>query len=406
MLAVGLDALTFERLREMTEGSGLLPAAASPTGAFEQAASPGGTLLVLLGWQRDHEREMAQFCMALRRASRGRPCRVVAVCDVAEREPPPCSAGRGVDDVLLRPFGRDIVARLRRVLEARESEGQHQTPQQALEESLEERKSGEVVVRSGGVSGVIHVQDGHVVWAHLSSEPTSMREVVSQAGVDLDQHLISAITEECRMRGAHFMDVLVSWGVLDEARGREAIREHVAGRVRLILELPDAVGMFLPRSRRDTARHRFRTSELPVLRAPSEPPESAELLVAPRSERLAPMPLLKLAELVRSALSMRGALGAAVFDRKTGVSLLFDGDNVDADIVWTQLTLLSALGPGAEDVMAVANDFGYLLRPLKSASSLALFVVVSLSATTVGLARARLGVICASYPRGEASMTG
>lgn len=118
------------------------------------------------------------------------------------------------------------------------------------------------------------------------------------------------------------------------------------------------------------------------------------------------MPLLKLAELVRSALSMRGALGAAVFDRKTGVSLLFDGDNVDADIVWTQLTLLSALGPGAEDVMAVANDFGYLLRPLKSASSLALFVVVSLSATTVGLARARLGVICASYPRGEASMTG
>lgn len=391
LLAVDLDGLTLERLRASVRGTDLELWPVSREGAVEHASSAAGPLVAILEWVEGEEEEAARFCDALRRASRPHRCHVLALGSLAEEAALLRAMEGPCDDVLCRPLGGDLLFRLLRASRAARAAAAPDTPRDALEEALRSGKEGEVAVRAGEVTAFIHVQDGHVVWANVSSSPASMEEIVRHAGVDLDRDHVAAINEECRSTGAHFMDVLIAWNLIDEARAREAIRAFVADRVERALVLPGAVALFLPRPRPRSERLLFRPSEIPSLRLPAvAEPLSMRFDAGPVSQSRAPLPLGEIAEIVQRAAAIQGAVGAAVLDRKTGASLFHAGAEMDTTVAWSQLTTLASLGPAAEDVMATGAERCFLLRPLRFAPTLAVFVALSLSSTTIGLARATL----------------
>lgn len=401
LLAVDLDDLTLGRLRVAVRGTDLSLSAVTREQAALRAATAGGPIIVLLEWTEEDEEEQERFCQALRQSARPNHCHIVALGGLSDPATLFRAMEGAVDDVMSRPFGGDLVFRIHQVVRAARERSAPPTPRDALEEALKSPLGGEVAVRSGDVTAFIHVQNGHVVWANVSSVPASMEEVVGQAGVSLDRDLIAAVKEECRATGAHFMDVLIEWKILDEARAREAVRAFVAGRVKIALDLPGASALFLPRTRPHTERMGIRASEIPSLRAPSitqgapgdEAPISLRFDAGPPSVSRAPLPLAEIASIVNEAVQVDGAVAAAVLDRKTGASLFHAGDEMDSTVAWAQLGTLAALGSSADDVLAAAGERCFITRPLRFATSLALFVAVSLSSTTVGMARTTIARI-------------
>jgi DNA-binding response OmpR family regulator len=398
ILAVELDDLTLERLRASVRGTELALLPVSRDDAVEHAVLSAGPLVVLLEWlEGDEEEETRRFCEMLRRTCKRARCHILALGSLPDEAALLRAMAGPVDDVLSRPFGGDLALRLRRALRIAGSGRTLDHPRDALDEALASPTGGEVAVRSGDVTAFIHVQDGHVVWANVSSVPASMEEVVRHAGVQLDRDLIAAVKAECRASNKHFMDVLVTWSVVDEARAREAVRVFVAGRVEMALALPGAAALFLPRARPRAERIRIRASEIPSLRAVSvDGPTSARFDTGPPSQsRRPPLPLVEIAAVVQQAAAIEGAMGAAILDRNTGASLYHTGHEADSNVAWSQLTTLAALGPSAEDVMAADGERCFITRPLRFAPSLALFVALSLSATTLGLSRMTVARIAA-----------
>lgn len=396
VLAVDLDELTMERVKSAVRGTEFTAVGVSPGEALDHVAKADVPVIILLPWSAEQEEELSRLCDALRAATRSDRCYIVALGALSERSVLLHAAEGPANDVLSRPFGGDmLLVRLRQALRAMRGAKLALTPRDALQEALASAGGGEVVVRSGDVAAWIHVQDGHIVWVNVSSVPTTMDDVTRHGGLTLDREALDAVREESRRTGAHFMDVLVRWGLISEERAREAVRTVVDERVKLVLELPEAVGLFLPKVRAQGSRLRFRASEIPSLRDAGRALLRRQMVEAldfssggpPPSSRAPALPLVEIALFVEEAAAVEGAVGAAILDRKTGVCLHHSGIDIDTQIAWSQVSTLAALGPDAGEAVASAGDRCYLARPLLEVPSLVLFVVFSLSETTLGLAR-------------------
>ncbi len=220
-------------------------------------------LIVLLAWNDGQEAEQARLCRALRTIARRGWCYIVALSGL----PSPAAStvmADAVNDVVLRPFGAEVLVRLRRAQrDLQAPRAAPVTPREALQEALESVSGGEVAVRSGDVVGTIHVQNGFLVWANLSSLPATIEDVVRHAGISIEPDVIAAIREESRATRAHFMDVLVNWSLIEPDHAKEALRAFVAERVKLVLDLPGASALFLPKTRRHNETMRFSAEEIP-----------------------------------------------------------------------------------------------------------------------------------------------
>lgn len=395
MLAVELDDLTLGRLRAALRDSELTLKVVSAAEALELVHAAEVPPIVLLEWADDEE--TVELCRALQAPARSRRPHLLAFGGPSSQPSLQQALDGSVDDVLCRPFSEELLlGRLRQGLRAIQSAGSTLTPHDALREALASSSGGEVVFRSHGVTGVVHVQGGYVVWANLSSVPATMEEVVRHAGVSLDREIATAVKEECRTTGASFADVLVQWGVLEERPMREAVRCFLADRVSRIVALPDAAALFLPRSRPHSERFRFRASEIPSLQgldgSSAHGTQSAPC-ASPTSRRLISRPPLDVAEIARGAMRLDGAVAAAVLDRKTGACLHSEGAELDSQVVWSQLGTLAALGPTAVDVLAASAERCFVTRALHGAPGLVLFVALDLGSTTVGMARTAIAQI-------------
>lgn len=398
IVAIDLDDLTLGRLKMAARGSGLSIKPVVPEGAIEHVRTRVGPFVVMLEWREEEEEERRRLCRALRAAAGASKCHIVALGGMADHAALERAMEEAADDVLCRPFGAEVLLRLRRAVHAAQSSNGVITPRAALDEALASVPGGEVVVRSGRVVAVIHVQDGYIVWANLSSMPAAMEDVTRSAGVHLDAETISAVKQECRAKGTHFMDVLVAWGTIERDRAREAVREFVAERVKLVLELPEASALFLPKARIHSERLRFSANEIPSLRPSSIVPSgdiSSFDAPAPSSRSFGNVPVENVAWSFNEAAKLEGVLSVAVLERKTGASVFATSGELDTGIAWSQLGTLAALGREADDVLACAGDRCFVTRVLRAAPSLALFVVLSLSATTVGLARSSVAQVAA-----------
>ncbi len=406
MLAVSLDELTLSRLRAAVKDTELVISAISRDELVVVAPMVGGPTIVLLEWTDENKNEQLELCRALRQLDVRGHCRLIAlggVSDATLGEATLAAAGGAVDDVLGRPFGGDLTFRLRSLMRRTTPPPATDEVRKALEEALDDPKGGEVVVRSGEVTASIHVQEGRVVWADVSSTPASMGEVVGHAGVELDRDLSDAVREECRATGRHFMDVLIEWQVIDEAGAREAVRAFVAGRVESALVLSAAKALFLPRSRPYSGRLSLDADQIPaLLPAPVSQPTLIDA-APPSSLRAPPLAMDEMVDVVRAALRIEGARAASVVDRKSGSSYINDGEEIDAAVVWSHLATLDSLGARGEDVVGVTGKNCFMVRPLRRATSLVLFVAFSLEQTTLGMARAEVAQLAAGYPPKRAS---
>jgi CheY-like chemotaxis protein len=395
VLAVGLDDLTLGRVKSALRGTELVLQSVSAETAIQRAEAESGPIIGLLEWTEEHEAQQSRLCEALRRAARPGQCYIVALGGLSDRALARAMEGPA-NDVLSRPFGGDalLLVRLRQALRTMTSAHAPVTPRDALAEALQSPSGGEIVVRAGDVVGHIHVQNGFIVWANLSSVPATMEEVVRHAGIDPGPEIIAAAKEESRATRAHFMDVLVAWNVIEPDRAKEAVRTFVAARVELVLELPGASALFLPKARQHTEHLRFSAGEIPSVRVPSNgPPRVGTPFPALPPAGQATLPLGKISHLFQQATQLDGVISVAILDRATGASLLLSGAEIDTGVAWSQLTLLAALGARAEDVMGAAGEHCFVARPLRVAPALALFVVLSQATTNLGLARSMVARI-------------
>ncbi len=398
VIAIDVDDLTFGRLKTAVSSTEFAVDKVSCEEALDKVQSGGAFGIVLLEWSHEEHAERARLCEALRRSAGARRLYIVALGGPADHAALLQATQGPADDALNRPFDGDLLLlRLRRALRTM-STAVDVNASHALGEALS-HGSGEVCVRSGDTVARIHVQGGHIVWANLSSAPATIEDVAAHGGVSLDADLIAAVKQECRSTGAHFMDVLVTWGVIEQEHARETVRSFVSERVKLIQELPNAKALFLPSARpqASTERIRFRASEIPTLKLLGASPADSILEVpVPESRKTPALSLGALVELVEAAMRTEGAVSAAVMERGTGACLYHDaGGELDTEIAWSQLSALASLGPGAEEVLALAGSRCFVTRPLRDAPSLILFVSFDSSAISLGLARTAIAAVAA-----------
>ncbi|MEZ4302792.1 MAG: hypothetical protein R3B70_48160 [Polyangiaceae bacterium] len=306
-----------------------------------------------------------------------------------------------VNDVVFLPVSRELLlVRLQRGVRFMDAARTSRGPRRVLEEALISEEGGEVAVRAAGVVARVHVRNGAVVWAHLSSAPVKLEDLVIAAGAPNDPELFAALKDECRRTRAHFMDVLVRWGVLTEERARETLRAFTAARLEAVLELPGASAFFIPSpgtyggpvsvraeeasaflSRRDAApvSHSRRRESVPYeLASPGEP--------APPCPPFA-------GALLDAAAKVDGADSALLFHLPTRQCLMRRGAEVDGESLEPHLRALQGLGLDGGEILAGGANRSVITRSVPGAPSLALVVALSSGATMLGLARAQIAQI-------------
>ena len=68
--------------------------------------------------------------------------------------------------------------------------------------------------------------------------------------------------EHCKGTDEGFGETLVEWGLMSREAFREVLRAHVAMRFRAILDLPEAVALFVPQARPYRSELTFSLDEL------------------------------------------------------------------------------------------------------------------------------------------------
>lgn len=290
----------------------------------------------------------------------------------------------GADDVLIKPFSAEsLLSRLRLAARRRASGAQFlASPREALREALESGRGGEVVVRQGDQVGRVHVIDGGVAWATASGGPARVQDIVRHAGVTLDDEVVRALLEECRRTGQHFAEVLVEWSLLDATDARECVRAFIAEQLATMFSWAEAAALFLPSSRSYGAGLRFAWSEVVGATLVPRAPASVGVNEAP------PMSLAWLGQatlLVEEIAKIEGVVGAIALDAHSGTAVVSAGDGVDADVAWSLLSALRALGEGGQEVLATRPEAAYVARAIAGGG--ALIARVDLTRTTVGMAR-------------------
>lgn len=397
-MAVDVDELTLGRVSTAVRGTEFAVEALSYDVALDRVRTAEIPVILLLEWTAADAAERVRLCESLRQAAGADRFYIVALGGPADHAALRLAAEGPADDALSRPFNADLLlVRLRQSVRAMRQATAAITPADALDEALA-HGSGEVCVRSGDTVARLHVEGGSIVWANVSSAPSRMEDVAGRGGVHLDAELIAAVKQECRATGAHFMDVLVQWGMIAADDAREALRAFVSERVKMILELPGAKALFLPKAKpqKHTERLGFRASEIPLLeRRIVVAAASLSDRPAPESRRLPLLSDAALQRVVDSAMRTDGAISAAVLERGTGTCLRLAGEVLDTEIAWSQVSALAALGPGAEEVLAATAERFFVTRALGGAPSLMLFVSLASAHISLGLARAAIAAVAA-----------
>ncbi|MBL8683504.1 MAG: hypothetical protein JNK05_30320 [Myxococcales bacterium] len=390
-LVVGADALTFDQLRLLVADSELVLISATADEATTISGEDfDGRVIVGTDWP--SEQALMQFCHAIRQRF-GARTRIAAIAGLPQHSPNFYSGAFGVDAIVQRPIGPNMLFQLRQAFGQDPVDYRPRDVKAELKRALDDGSTGELVVRSGSASAMIFIEEGHIVWALLSTMPTSLHEVLQYAGLSLDEETLRAVVDESQRKGVHFIEVLVSWGLLSDTSGRDAVRLHVSDRVRMILSLPNPVAMFLPKKRRKQERFRFRSNEL-FRSGDLRPRQSDGALLeidAAREKELPTMDAINAT--LAEVMATEGVVGAAIVSRQTGASLAHGGTHIDANVLWSEYALISTLASGARDVMATTDEHCYLMRPLGSVPQLLLFTVISLEQSSLGLARTSLARI-------------
>jgi hypothetical protein len=98
------------------------------------------------------------------------------------------------------------------------------------------RYSGELMVIGGDVLGRVYLYDGSIAWAHCTTHPEHLGDVLRrEAGVTADG--LGLAMEDCRASGSKLGPALVRLGLVTHAELRRCVRLHVGAHLGHVLAM-------------------------------------------------------------------------------------------------------------------------------------------------------------------------
>lgn len=319
----------------------------------------------------------------------------------------PDSAARDAvvaDEILSQPLERkELVTRLRlaaRLLAGRGSQG---APTAVLREALSAGRTGEVIVRAEGDDEIarIHVQSGRVGWVHRFRHRISMRAMLSEEGVSLDDETAREVMSESRRTRRHFADVLIALKIVDPQTLRRCLQRTIANELELVLQWSGTKATFVRDDRRVVNELAFDEAELRVpernaRRIRTEPGFPAVSTEPPPNH--APT----VDRWLECAAALEAVTGCALLDAKSGHTLGSRGLTPEREtIAWRMVAALSALASADGEVMAVDRTSGYIVR--SALPCVAAVAVLCFDPAKVSAAMARIHILKALRDAGGLS---
>lgn len=301
----------------------------------------------------------------------------------------------GADDFITKPYQtEDVLARLRvaerLVHSARASSGLRR----ALAEAAAS-PGGDVIVRGDQRVGRIIFHHGKIAWAHISDVPGSLATILAdEPGITRDD--IREVIAECGASGANFADILVNWELITSERLRAVLLNWIRAKIATIAAFSAPEVIFSPESRVATSGVLFAVEEVlapELLATPMEPTPGARAPQAARNPLgLSEDQTQRMARSLEQAIRIDGARSVAVFDLRDGQCLGARGENLDLDLVWSELRLVSQsdIWEDLDDIMISTRRYIYILRAYTKSPPRAIFLALDRTTTTLGMARRAL----------------
>lgn len=311
----------------------------------------------------------------------------------------------GADDLLTKPFAPDMLVTRVELGRPRTSLATGQSLRRALMDAQHEG-GGELVIRSGDVCARVLFAERKVAWVHHMDGSGSLLDALApEAGIDPDT--ARAVVQECRRSGAGLSETLASWGLVDRAKLRNAMRLWIGRKLTAMCTLPEPQVLFLPSNFKSSPELLFELDEVleaethPAQtrgaseRAPTELGEKRPTLIpagAWSSAFLEPqVPSVEVKLLLEHCMAGEGVLGVVVLDRSSGLCLGRLGIELVPDVAWAQLQALNAVmsRESVEDSIVTTSRHLHLTA-LAPKSGALVYVLVDATETLVAVARLNL----------------
>lgn len=303
----------------------------------------------------------------------------------------------GADDFITKPYRpEEVIARQRVAERVVQTTSSRASLSSALQEAAES-KAGSVVVRSGTTIGRIIFQQGKVVWASLSTEPSSLAHMLASKSA-LDVEDIRAAVEESNAAGISLAQVILNWGLLSEETLRSLMRAWISQQVTTISLLDPSAVLFAPFSRTVDAPILFDYEDFVALRLVDQRAPrlttAGDPAPANGAEQLSPdeADLEEIRECLDRTMAIEGVLSSALYDTQTARWLLTRGDDLDLDLAWRNIKLAMSAPAGDEidDIIISTSEHIFILRHYSRSPLRFVFLAAD-------RARARLGMVRRSF---------
>ena len=302
------------------------------------------------------------------------------------------------DEMVAQPLDRkEVEVRLR--LAARTLAGQGQkSPNLVLREAVAARRTGEVIVRCEADDEVarIHVQGGKIGWIHRSKHRISMRAVLAEGGVVIDDDTAREVMDESRRTRRHFGDVLIDLKIVDEPTLRQCLQRTLTAELSAVMHWESAHATFVRDDRALVSPLAFDETELR-----SAPRRSRRILTEPGFPAVTPdEPAIAPGTIDRwldHVAGLDAIIGCALLDAKNGHML--GSRNLSAEhetVAWRMVGAFAALRADDGEVMAVNKTHGYIVR--SATPHIPAVAVLCFDTTRASAAMARLQLTKALEP--------
>ncbi|RUO88200.1 hypothetical protein D7Y11_36695 [Corallococcus sp. AB018] len=292
----------------------------------------------------------------------------------------------------MNPAPRNVVSQPRQVVRA------------VLNEALESKLGGEVVVKSTTVSGRIFVVERKVAWTVLTgpgsrSFSTALIDAKLVSREDVEQ-----VMAECRKSGGNFCETLVAWGLVPRDTLRDVLCRHLAVQLETLCGLTEAQALFVPQPRSYSSQLTFDLAELTAETTQTQP-------AVPQSQSPAGPPVLLEGEVMANvkqsleeAMKIEGAFAVCLADANSGMTLGSVGSagfNVEAaaagntEVMRAKLKTMKALGikDRIEDMLITLGEQYHIIRPLAAREGLFLYIALHRANANLAMARFRMAEV-------------
>lgn len=361
--------------------------------------------VVIVDWQLTGA-DAATFCHGVRGSGARGYTYIIALAANGRRAEAVHAIEVGADEYVMKPFAvEELVARVgwaQRMLAAVPAKSRRL---RAVLDEASRAEDGEVVVSRDDTVGRVFFDNGHIVWAHLSTRPITVVSLFKEVA-DLEEDEVNGALEEAKRTGQNFVEVLVKWGLVSQEDANAALRQSFRQTVQAMFCLEEPEVVYAPGSRGSWRGPRFALDEIMPPETQHPPPSSER----PSFDRLNGdircqfMPQCNTCGSMAATLSVElresGADGVAIVHRTSGTILASAGEPIDEDILRATLHILGVLSndEAVDDVLVSGAGRHYLLRATACPDAF-VSMMASRSKTSLGTVRHELNRIASKiYP--------